>query len=86
MNNIIFDASALLALIKNETINIELAKFLGSVYMSSVNVSEVARILLKSEMSLHECKDAIESLINSIIDFNQEQSFLAAYIKSKPTT
>ncbi|QQV75275.1 hypothetical protein H6P87_00827 [Rickettsia tillamookensis] len=83
MNNVIFDASTLLALIKNETVNLELEKFLGNIYMSSVNVSEVAGILLKSEMSLHECKNAIEPLINSVINFDQEQSFLAASIKKQ---
>ena len=83
MSNTIFDASALLALIKNEPVNLDLEKFLGNIYMSSVNVSEVAGILLESEMSFKECKDSIEPLISSIIAFDQKQSFLAADIKKQ---
>jgi len=83
MNNVIFDASALLALIKNEPVNLDLEKFLGTICMSSVNVSEVAGILLESEMSQQECKDSIEPFINSIMPFDQEQSFLTAIIKKQ---
>lgn len=83
MSSIIFDASALLALIKNEHVNLDLEKYLGNIFMSSVNVSEVAGILLESEMSYEECKNSIEPLITSIIVFDQEQSFLAANIKKQ---
>ncbi|MFP3012161.1 MAG: type II toxin-antitoxin system VapC family toxin [Rickettsia sp.] len=83
MNNVIFDASTLLALIKNESVNIELKKLLGNVSMSSVNVSEVAGILLESGMSYQECKNYIEPFVNSIVPFDEEQSFLAATIKKQ---
>ncbi|WP_371920395.1 hypothetical protein [Rickettsia sp. TH2014] len=83
MNNVIFDASTLLALIKNESVNIELKKLLGNVSMSSFNVSEVAGILLESGMSYQECKDYIKPFVNSIVPFDEKQSFLAATIKNK---
>ncbi|ABE05009.1 PIN domain protein [Rickettsia bellii str. RML Mogi] len=82
MSSVIFDASALLALIKNEPTNLKLETFLGNICMSSVNISEVASILL-DKISYQECKDIIEPLINSIIAFDQEQSFLAANIKKQ---
>ncbi|MFY9589513.1 type II toxin-antitoxin system VapC family toxin [Rickettsia endosymbiont of Halotydeus destructor] len=81
MNKVIFDASTLLALIKNEPVKVNLEEFLGNVIMSTVNVSEVAAILLQSDMSEQECKDSIEPFINSIISFDQEQSFLTASLK-----
>ncbi|MGX6959813.1 MAG: type II toxin-antitoxin system VapC family toxin [Rickettsia endosymbiont of Pentastiridius leporinus] len=83
MNNLIFDASTLLALIKNETVNIELDKLLGNVSMSSVNISEVAGILLESKVSYQECENYIEPFVNSIVPFDREQSFLAAVIKKQ---
>ncbi|MGI4753024.1 MAG: hypothetical protein ACRYE8_04810 [Janthinobacterium lividum] len=77
MSSVIFDASALFALIKNEPTNLKLETFLGNICMSSVNISEVASILL-DKISYQECKDTIEPLINSIIAFDQEQSFLCS--------
>ncbi|WP_347938864.1 hypothetical protein [Rickettsia oklahomensis] len=52
--------------------------------MSSVNVSEITGIFLKSEMSLHACKDkdSIEPLINYVINFNQAQYVLLLILKA----
>ena len=46
MSKVVLDASALLALIKNETGGDVVESLLGNIVMSSVNVSEVASILL----------------------------------------
>ncbi|WP_341757651.1 type II toxin-antitoxin system VapC family toxin [Candidatus Tisiphia endosymbiont of Ditula angustiorana] len=81
MNKVVLDASALLALIKYETGATEVEKLLGNIIMSSVNVSEVAAILLDSDMTEEECKNSIEPFISSIIPFDSEQSFLSALLK-----
>ena len=81
MSKVVLDASALLALIKNETGGDVVESLLGNIVMSSVNVSEVASILLDSSMSLEECKDVIEPFVDSIISFDSELSFITANLK-----
>jgi len=81
MSKVVLDSSALLALIKNETGGDVIENLLGNIVMSSVNVSEVASILLDSSMSLEECKDVIEPFIDSIISFDTELAFIAASLK-----
>ena len=82
MNKVVLDASALLALIKNEKGADIVDKLLGSIIMSSINVSEVAAILLDSKMTMEECKECIEPFIQSIIPFDTDHSFLAASLKN----
>ena len=53
INKVVLDASALLALIKNEPGSDIVEKLIGNIVMSSVNVSEVAAVLLDSEMLEH---------------------------------
>jgi ribonuclease VapC len=83
MNKVVLDASCLLALIKNETGAEIIEKLLGSIIMSSVNVSEVAATLMKAGMLETECKDSIEPFVNSIIAFDTEQSYITASLKTK---
>lgn len=81
MSKVIFDASVLLALIKNEPGSKNLEKHLGSIIMSSVNVSEVAATLLDSSITYEEMLECIEPLVNHIVSFDEEQSYLAANLK-----
>lgn len=81
MNKVVFDASVLLALIKNESGAKIAEKFLGNIIMSSINVSEVAAILLDSFMLQEKCCECIEPFVHSIIPFDLEQCFLAASLK-----
>ena len=69
MSKVVLDASALLALIKNEDGALVVEKLLGNIIMSSVNVAEVAAILMKVNMSKEECAGSIEPFIDSIISF-----------------
>ena len=59
MNKVILDSSALLALIKNEEGSSVVEELLGSMIMSSINISEVASILLDSEMDTEQVSKAI---------------------------
>ena len=81
MSKVVLDASALLALIKGETGGEVIENLLGNIVMSSVNISEVASILLDSSMSLEECKEVIEPFVDSIVSFDSELSFVTANLK-----
>ena len=81
MNKVILDSSALLALIKNEEGSPVVEELLGNIVMSSINVSEVASILLDSEMSVEQVSKAIEPFIDSIIAFDFEYSILCAALR-----
>lgn len=83
MNKVILDASALLALVKEETGADQVEKILGSIVMSCVNVSEVATILFNKEMSIQDFKDSILPLISTIVPFNQEQALITASLQKK---
>ena len=81
MNKVVLDASALLALIKNELGANVIEELLGNIIMSSINVAEVASILLDSDMSSEEAKEAIAPFIDSIISFDFEHSIACASLK-----
>jgi ribonuclease VapC len=82
-NNVILDASALLALLKDAPGADIIEPLLGRITMSSINVSEVAESLLNSEMTLQECQEAILPFISTIVPFDEEQAFLAAELKKQ---
>ena len=81
MSKVVLDASALLALIKNESGARVIEGLLGNIIMSSVNVTEVAGILLDSDMSVEEAQEAIEPFIDSIVSFDFEHSMTCAELK-----
>ena len=81
MNKVILDSSALLALIKNEEGSSVVEELLGSIVMSSVNVSEAASILLDSAMRVEQVIKAIEPFVDSIVAFDFEYSILCADLK-----
>ncbi len=82
-NNVILDSSALLALLKNEPGANIVESLLGAITMSSINVSEVATVLLDSEMTLEECQNIILPFISAIVPYDEEQAFLTADLRKK---
>ena len=81
MSKVILDASALLALLKNEPGADKVEPLLGQIVMSSINVSETASILLESEMNSQEVQECLLPLISEIVSFDAEQAFLAAELR-----
>jgi PIN domain nuclease of toxin-antitoxin system len=81
MSKVVLDASALLALIKNEPGAEIVEGLLGNIVMSSVNVSEIASILLDSDMNTTETQESIEPFIDSIVSFDFEHSIACASLK-----
>ncbi|AIL13723.1 hypothetical protein IM40_09925 (plasmid) [Candidatus Paracaedimonas acanthamoebae] len=82
-NNVVLDSSALLALLKNEQGAEIVESLLGNIIMSSINVSEVATVLLDSEMTLQECQDTVLPFISAIVPYDEEQAFLAADLRKQ---
>lgn len=80
---IIFDASALLALINQEHGAEVVEKHLPHAIMSSVNVAEAAAILKQIGMPIEEFKILINSLIPQIIPFSLEQAYLSAILQEQ---
>jgi PIN domain nuclease of toxin-antitoxin system len=81
MSKVVLDASALLALIKNEPGAEIIEGLLGNIIMSSVNVVEVASILLDSDMTNIEAKEAIITFVDSIVPLDLEHSIACATLK-----
>ncbi len=85
MNKVVLDASALLALINNEKGADKIEPLIGSIIMSSVNVTEVASKVydLMDSNNEEQCKLSIEPFIHSIIDFDKTQCYMAAALRSQ---
>lgn len=81
MSKFILDASALLALLKNEPGADKVESLLGQIVMSSINVSETASILLESKMTFQEVQECLLPLISDIVPFDEEQAFKTAELR-----
>ncbi|AIL13493.1 hypothetical protein IM40_08335 [Candidatus Paracaedimonas acanthamoebae] len=82
-NNVILDSSALLALLKNEPGSDIVESLLGNIIMSSINVTEVATVLLDSEMTLQECQDTVLPFISAIMPYDEELASLTADLRKQ---
>jgi ribonuclease VapC len=77
VSDIVFDASALLALIRGEPGADIVASHLGRAAMSSVNVAEVYGRLLREAFRPEEFRRDIEAIDFKLHSFDAEQAFLA---------
>jgi PIN domain nuclease of toxin-antitoxin system len=81
---VVFDASALLALMRGERGADVVAAHLGRAAMSSVNVAEVYGRLLREAFTPDEFRRYIEALDFEAYDFTVEQAFVAG--RMEPST
>ena len=81
MSDIVFDASALLALIRGEPGADIVASHLGRAAMSSVNVAEVYGRLLREGFRPEEFRRDIEAIDFKLHSFDAEQAFLAGRLE-----
>lgn len=82
-SRVIFDTSALFAIINKEK-GYELAEsVLAKSSMSSVNVSEVVAVLTRAGLTPRDIREIIEESIPYIIDFDEEIAFTAGVIISE---
>ncbi len=79
-NKIVFDTSAILALIKMEQGYETVAKYLDNAIVSSVNFSEVATILSREGFGQEEVIRSLSDTFLHIIDFDSEQALVVASI------
>ena len=83
MNDIVLDASALLAFLQNETGGNNVEKYLANACMSSVNFSEVITILNQNGIHENIAKELITDVISEIIPFDSEQAFYTAILRQE---
>ena len=83
MNSCVWDASALLALINEESGCDKLEQYLPGACMSSVNLSEVVSVLLTMSMNPLEIGSLMSNLIPNLIPFDEHHAYRAASLRSK---
>ncbi len=81
MNKIVFDASAIVALINNETGSMELLPYLKKGIISAVNFSEAVTCLTRANISMTEARDLIKDLLSEVIPYDERQALLTAEFK-----
>lgn len=82
-HNSVLDASALLALMNREPGYEQVEKLLPDACISSVNLSEVASVMLRLGAPIRDLKLALQGLL-SVIDFSEDHALTAAELL-KPT-
>jgi ribonuclease VapC len=83
MSSYVWDASALLTLINKEPGHDNMQQYLPGAYMSSINISEVASILLSMSMKQPEIEQLIHSLIPNSVPFDNHHAYRAADLRGK---
>jgi len=79
-NKVLFDASALLAMIQEENGAEILEEVVSIAAMSSVNLSEVVSVLARSGMPKDAISKTISSSITEIIPFAEAEAELAGHL------
>lgn len=82
ISRVLLDASALLALINQETGSEKVAMVMPTACMSAVNVAEVVSKLTDKGFSEVEIREVFEALKLLIIPFDEEQGFIAGLLRA----
>lgn len=82
MTNIVFDASAIIAVVNDEVGGKEIFNYLKHGIMSTVNFSESINCLQRANISIPEAKEIVKDLLSEIILFDEEQASLTAEFKT----
>lgn len=83
MQNIIFDSSAVLALLKQEDGHEVASAYLEQAIISTVNVSEIISVLVRDGVYSNEVSNYLESTFLHIEDFNLNQAKIAGSLFDK---
>ena len=81
MSEVVLDASAILALLNQETGSEEVLKFIGKSAISTVNLSEVIAKLADAGIPENDIIIIINNLNLEVIDFNEEQALKAGTLR-----
>jgi len=74
----IFDASALLALLRDEHGGDTANRYLTGAAISTVNLSEAVAVLIRQGMPPEVAQEAVEDLELDVVPFDREQAYRAA--------
>ncbi|MBD2566775.1 MULTISPECIES: type II toxin-antitoxin system VapC family toxin [Nostocaceae] len=81
MSEVVVDASAILALLNQETGSEEVLKFIGKAAISTVNLSEVIAKLADAGIPEEDIRQIIYNLNLEVINFNEEQALKAGMLR-----
>jgi ribonuclease VapC len=79
-NKVLFDSSALLTLIQQEKGYEELEEVVATVLISSVNLSEVISVLLRTGVPKDKVNMVIESSVTDVIPFMKNEAILSGLL------
>ena len=80
-NNIILDASAVLAFVNQELGKERVESVLGKAYISTINVAEVITHLANQGVTETEVEEVLEDLDLAIIPFDKRQSIVTGLLR-----
>ena len=81
MSEVVVDASAILALLNQETGSEEVLRFIGKAAISTVNLSEVIAKLADAGVPEEDIRQILSNLNLEVIDFNEEQALKAGMLR-----
>ncbi len=81
MNKIVLDASAVLALINQETGYKVVEKVISQAMISTVNLAEVIAVLVDIGMTNKEAETITYGLINEVVPFDHDQSIVTGILR-----
>ena len=81
MSEVVVDASAILALLNQETGSEEVSRFIGKAAISTVNLSEVIAKLADAGIPEEDIRQILSNLNLEVIDFNEKQALKAGMLR-----
>ncbi len=86
MSEIVVDASAILALLNQETGSEEVLQFIGKAAISTVNLSEIIAKLAEGGIPEEDIQQILSYFHLEVIQFDEEQALIAGMLRpaSKP--
>jgi PIN domain nuclease of toxin-antitoxin system len=81
VSEVVLDASAVLALLNQETGSAEISQFIGNAAISAVNLSEVIAKLAEAGIPAEDIRQILGNLNLEVIPFNEEQAFKAGMMR-----
>jgi len=81
VNNVVLDASALLALLNSEPGSTEVERYIPGATVSAVNLSEVIAKLSEYDMPEKEIHEALDGLGLLIIPFDENMAYQAGLLR-----
>jgi ribonuclease VapC len=83
VNKIVFDSSAVLALVNQEPGHLSVEKYLQHSVISSVNFSEVVTVMCNLGMMIKDAESFIKAIMSEIVPFDIEQAVIAASLRKE---